>query len=77
MKYILKPQVKQALRPKTQSSTNHKSVTLEECYYDSDRFPSYVEVPESSATPTGLFDIHGNEYQRVNDAIGFFDPEQL
>jgi hypothetical protein len=84
MRYTTKPQRNQKLElisarcenlKKHETKSNRVRSDLD-CWGD-DPFITSIEVWESETEGTGILDIHGNEFVRLPNPIGFVDPEDL
>lgn len=84
MRYATKPQRNQKLESISDNRENlrrqhiksDKVSAYNDCWGD-DPFMTSIEVPESVEIPTGILDIHGSEFVRLPNPIGFVDPEKL
>jgi hypothetical protein len=84
MRYTTKPQRNQNLGLISAKRENFNKQRIKsdrvsaynDCWGD-DPFMTSIEVPESVESYTGILDIHGNEFVRLPNPIGFVDPEEL
>lgn len=76
MKYVIQQKV--TPKPRLQLDTSRlKSPRADSDWSEDIPRPSTIEVWESEEQYTGILDIHGNEFVRVRETLGFFDPEEL
>jgi hypothetical protein len=84
MNYTIKPQRNQNLGLISAKRENLKKHQIKSTQVRSDLdcwghdpFITSIEVWETEPEGTGIIDIHGNEFVRLPNPIGFVDPEEL